>query len=152
MFEEERAHASPLMRISHGKCHLGMRGGLPVLMHPKITAHAYNVLLLPFPQRRDECYIPGEVQLGKVTQLFVAQALFGLEKAKIDGPAAQALEQCQQTLLVVGPDGPDVDRAPIAQECVRGIVAWFCPMHHRPPCSYPSMPGARLVCHGVACS
>ena len=58
MFEEERAHASPLMGISHGKRHLGMRGGLPVLIDPKIAAHAYNVLLLPFLQRRDECYIP----------------------------------------------------------------------------------------------
>jgi hypothetical protein len=28
MFEEERADAAPLMRIRHGKRHLGVRGGL----------------------------------------------------------------------------------------------------------------------------
>src|SRR5215471_3283393 len=129
MFKEERAHASPLMGICHGKRHLGMRGGLTVLMDAKIAAHAYNVLLRPFPQRRDEGHIPGEVQFGKVAQLFVAQALFGLEKTKINGTATQALEECQQALLVVGPDRPDMDRPTIAQECVRGIVTCFCHTH-----------------------
>ena len=93
MFEEERAHASPLIGICHGKRHLGVRGGLAVLRDAKIAAHAYNVLLLSFPQRRDEGHILSEVQFGKVAQLCVGQALFGLEKAKIDGTAAQALEE-----------------------------------------------------------
>jgi hypothetical protein len=109
MFEEERPHASPLMRISHGKRHLGVRGRLSVLMDPKIAAYAYNVLLLPFLACRNQGHIPGEVQFGKIAQLFVGQALFGLEKTKIDGTAAQALEECQQALLVVGPNRPDVD-------------------------------------------
>ena len=94
MFEEERAHASPLMRVSHGKRHLGVRGRLPVLVDLKIAAHPYNVLLLPFPKRRNEGHILREVKLGKVAQFFVGQSLFGLEKAKIDGTAAQALEKC----------------------------------------------------------
>jgi hypothetical protein len=72
------------------------------------------MLLLPFPKGRDDGHIPCEVQFGKVAELFVRQALFGLEKAKIDGPATQAREQCQQALLVVRPDRPDVDRATIA--------------------------------------
>jgi hypothetical protein len=66
VFEEERTHASPLMRISDSKRHLGVRGGLPVLIDPKIAAHAYNMLLLPFPKRRDNGHIPCEVQFGKV--------------------------------------------------------------------------------------
>src|SRR5690242_19134121 len=106
MFEEERANASPLIDICHGKRHLGVRGELAVLRDAKIAAHAYNVLLLPFPQRRDEGHIPSEVQFGKVAQLFVGQALFSLKKAKIDGTATQALEECQQALLVVGPNRP----------------------------------------------
>src|SRR5205085_9208581 len=36
MFEKECAHASPLMRLSHGKRHLGVRAGLTVLLDPKI--------------------------------------------------------------------------------------------------------------------
>src|SRR5215471_17324085 len=129
MFEEERAHASPLIGIGHGKGYLGVRGGLAVLRDAKIAAHAYNVLLLTFPLRRDEGYIPSEVQFGKVAQLFVGQALFGLEKAKIDGTATQALEECQQAWLVVGPNRSDMDRPTIAQECVRGIVTYFCHTH-----------------------
>src|SRR5207245_7819983 len=58
---------------------------------------------------RNDGRIPREVQFGKVAQLFVCEALFGLEKAKTDGTAAQALEECQQALLVVGPDRPDAD-------------------------------------------
>ncbi len=133
MFEQERADAASLMRIRHRKRHLGVRGGLFVLIDPKRAAHADNMLLLPFLERRDEGHIPREVQLGKVTQLFVSQALFGLEKAKIDRPAAQALEKFEEALLVVGPDRPDVDRAPIAQECVRGIAVWSGHTHGRPP-------------------
>ena len=133
MFEEERAHAAPLMGIRHGKRHLRARGGLAVLLDPKIAAHTDDVLLLPCLERRDEGHIPREVQFSKVAQLFVGEALFGLEKAKIDGPAAQALEQVEEALLVVGPDRSDVDGATITQECVRGIVARFCHTHHRPP-------------------
>src|SRR5262245_46673610 len=124
MFEEERAHASPLIGVCHSKRHLGVRGGLAVRMDAKIAAHAYNVLLLSFQQGRDEGHIPGEVQFGKVAQLFVSQALFGLEKAKIDRTTAQALEECKQALLVVRSDRSDMDRTTIAQECVRGIAVW----------------------------
>jgi hypothetical protein len=84
MFEEECAYTSPLMGISHGKGYLGMRGGFVILNNPKIAAHAYNVLLLPFLERRDESRIPREVQFGKVVQLLVGEPLLGLEKAKID--------------------------------------------------------------------
>src|SRR4029450_9973887 len=52
MLEEERAYASSLMRISHGKRHLGVRGRVFVLVDPEIAAHTYNVLLLPFLERR----------------------------------------------------------------------------------------------------
>src|SRR5712691_4192499 len=124
MFEEERAHTSPLMRIRHGKRHLGVHGGFALLVDPKRAAHADNVLLLPFPERRDEGHIPGEVQFGKVAQFFVGESLFGLEKKKIDGTAAPALEKFEEALLVVGPDRPDMDRATIAQECVRRIAVW----------------------------
>jgi hypothetical protein len=99
----------------------------------KIAAYTDDVLLLPCLERRDEGHIPREVQFSKGAQLFVGEALFGLEKAKIDGPAAQALEQVEEALLVVGPDRSDVDGATITQECVRGIVARFCHTHQRPP-------------------
>ena len=132
MFEEERPHAAPLMRIRDGKRHLGVRGGLPILSEPKIAPHANNVLLVPCLERRDQCDIPAEVQFGKVAQLVVGQTLFRLKKTKIDGPVAQVLEQCQQAWLVVWTDRPDMDGATIAQECIRGIVAWFCHTHHRP--------------------
>src|SRR5262249_41847150 len=151
MFEAERAYTAPLMGISHGKRHLGVRGGLSVGMEPKIAAHADNVLLRPFLERRDECRIPREVQFGKVAQLFVCESLFGLEKAKIDGTAAQALEECQQALLIVGPDRPDMDRTTIAQECIRGIVAWFCHTHHRPPWR-PGLSSTRGDCMPHACT
>jgi hypothetical protein len=122
MFEEESAHAAPLMGIGHGKRHLGVRGGLAILLEPKVATHADNVFLLPFQERRDEGDIACEVKLGKVAQFFVCEALFGLEKAKIDGTATQALESFTEALLVVRPDGPNVDRATIAQECVCGIA------------------------------
>jgi hypothetical protein len=88
MLEEERAHASSLMRISHGKRHLGVRGRVFVRVDPAIAAHAYNVLLLPFLECRNQGHIASEVQLGKVAQLSVGQGLLRLEKAKIDRPAA----------------------------------------------------------------
>jgi hypothetical protein len=54
------------MRISHGKRHLGVRGRVFVLVDPEIAAHTYNVLLLPFLERRSQGHIASEVQLGKV--------------------------------------------------------------------------------------
>src|SRR5262249_11304392 len=57
------------------------------------------------------------------------QALFGLEKAKIDRATAQVLEEGQQALFIVGPNRPNEDRSAIAQEFLRGIVAWIRHAH-----------------------
>src|SRR3989442_8559805 len=126
MFEEERANASALMRIGNGKRHFGAPAGLTVLVAPKIAPHANDVFLTSLPQRSDECHVPREVELGKVAQFFICQPLFGLEKAKIDRTAAQALEECQQALLVVVLDGPDVNVAAITQQFVGSVVVWRC--------------------------
>ena len=129
VFEKERPDATPLMLIRHGERHLGVRGGLTILREPKIAPHADNVFLVPFLEGGDQCDIPAEVQFGKVAQLVVGQTLFRLKKAKIDRPVAQVREQCQQACLVVRADRPDMDGTTIAQECIRGIVAWFCHTH-----------------------
>src|SRR5262249_2963475 len=103
--------------------------------------HADDVFLTALPQGSDEGHVPREVKLGKVAQFFIGQPLFGLEKAKIHRTAAQTLEERQQTLLVVGSDGPDVDGAAIAQQFVRGVVVWLRHTHCRPPW-YPEPPGS----------
>src|SRR5262245_25572090 len=114
MFKEECADALPLIGIGDSKRHLGTRGGLATLVQPKIATHTDNVFRLAFPQGRSKSHIPCKVKLSKVAQFFVRQPLFGLEKAKIDGAATQALKESEQTLLIIGPDRPDVDRATIA--------------------------------------
>src|SRR5437773_2411972 len=106
MFEEECANAFPLIRISDSKRHLGTRGGLVALVEPKIAAYADDVFLVALPERGNERHVPRAVKLSKIAQLFIRQSLFGLEKAKINGAAAQALKEGSQALLVVRPDRP----------------------------------------------
>ena len=74
-------------------------------------------------QGRDQRHVAHEVGLGEVVELVLAQLSLRAQEAEVDRARAQAVEVLGEALLVVGPDGADVDRPAVAQDLFDGVVA-----------------------------
>jgi hypothetical protein len=94
-----------------------------ILRCPRVASDADDVLGAVLAKRRDDCGAVVEVEVRELVQLRVAQPPLRAEEAEVDGARAQAMEVLDEAIAVLGPDRPDVDRASVAKDLLRGVLA-----------------------------
>ena len=94
------------------------------------------------PPHGDEADVLREVELREVLQVFGSEVLLGPQEAEPNGVEPEGVEMRLQPVLVVGPDGADVDRTAVAQERVGGVALELA--HHGRDARDPVQP-CRMV-------
>jgi hypothetical protein len=85
------------------------------VVDPDEPPHPDRILPLFPPEHGEQADVADEIQLGKVAQLALGQALLGAEEAVVERRLGELLETGQDDRLVVGPDGPDDDGSAVPQ-------------------------------------
>ena len=110
----ESAHAEPLRDVDH--CHAQLAGPPGEALNEACDS---KKLLGPRHAPDDyQAHVMSEVQLGEVMEILRGEILLHSKEPVVDGLGAQALEVLPQPLLVVGLDGPDVNRRSVAEQRV----------------------------------
>ncbi len=122
VLEEQRADPASLVLVGDGERHLGARRRRAVVDRV-VAADADDALAVALDERRDQADVAHEVELGEAGELLGRQLLLRTEEAKMDRLDAQTAEVLSQPVLVVRPDGADQDRAAVAEDLLRRVVA-----------------------------
>ena len=120
MLEQDGTDPAALVLVGDGE---GDLRTARILRCPRVASDADDVLGAVLAKRRDDRGAVVEVEVRELVQLRVAQPPLRAEESEVDGARAQAMEVLDEAIAVLGPDRPDVDRASVAKDLLRGVLA-----------------------------
>jgi hypothetical protein len=122
VLEQQRAQATALERVPDREGHLGAVRGPRRVVRDGVAGGGDDALLVVEPERRHQRRTPNEVLLRELRELGLGESLLHAEEAEVDRFGAELGEAPRQLGAVVGADGADADRPPVAQNAVGGVV------------------------------